>query len=464
MISPYIEASQLRELTAKREIRPREVAEMLLERIKRIDPKLNAFVTVTAERALADAERLEKAGPDQIKSMPLYGVGYTIKDTTLTKGIKTTFGSKNYENFVPEVDAEITVRMRNAGGILLGKTATPEFAGRPTVEGGLCPPARNPWNPNHTAGGSTGGGAAAVASGMCAVADATDGGGSIRIPASCCGAVGLKPSRGRITLAPAYGEFWGGMLTSGPIARSVRDAALFLDVLAGPVVGDPYWAPIPSEPFSAAVSRRPAKLRLASLCESALSRIDPEVRAAFDSALQVLGDMGHTIEPIKIDPAARLVDAFGVVVTANIATNPVRDLQLMDPVVRGGYEAGLNTSATQYINAMTQMHNISREVIAALAPFDALLTPTLTQPAVPIGTMPSKPERYLEECLAWLAFTFPFNCTGQPAISVPGGFSKAGLPIGLQIVGRQNDEAGIIALAAAWEEARPWKDQHPPVD
>jgi amidase len=461
MLNPYIEAWQLRDLIAKKEVKLREVAEFFNHRIEQLNPKLGAYMTATPERAMADVARLEKASAAEIETMPLYGIPYSLKDLTWTKDLKTTMGSKNYENYLPPVDAETTVRMRNAGGILLGKTATPEFGGRPTTEGGLCPPARNPWNLEHTAGGSSGGAACAAASGLGPLAEGSDGGGSIRIPSSCCGTVGLKPSRGRVSHSPVAGEAWAGFATSGPIARSVRDVAMFLDVLAGPVVGDPYWAPPPSEPFSAAVAKRSKKLRLAAILESAEGKVDPEVRAATESALKAFQEMGHTVEHVKLDPANLLLGVSGTIIPAGVASVPVENVELMDPVVRGSWEQGKNVRAADYINAVAQMHNISRDIVQKLAPYDALITPTLTRPAVRLGTLPSNLETGLGELFAWLVFTFPFNATGQPAFSLPNGFSKEGLPIGLQIVGRQNDEAGIISLAAQFEEARPWKDMKP---
>ena len=464
MLNPYIEAWELRELVLGKEVSPREVAEFFLQRTERLNPKLGAFITVTAERALEDAARLESMTDSEKAAMPLFGVAYSLKDLTWTKGIRTTLGSKNYENFMPLVDAETAARMRNAGGILLGKTATPEFGGRPTTEGGLCPPARNPWNLEHTAGGSSGGAACAAASGLGPLAEGTDGGGSIRIPASCCGIVGLKPSRGRVSFSPVVGEAWAGFATIGPIARSVRDVAMFLDVLAGPVAGDPYWAPMPSEPFSTAVDRHPKKLRLAAILESTAGRVDPEVKTATELALKTFQEMGHTVEQVKLDPAARLTGVAGLIITAGSSSLPVANVELMDPVVRVSWEQGKNVKAADYLNAVAQMHNISREIIQTLAPYDALITPTLTRPAVRLGTLPSNTRDGLQELFQWLVFTFPFNATGQPAFSIPNGFSETGLPIGLQIVGRQNDEAGIIALAAQFEEARPWRDKHPPVD
>jgi len=462
MLDPYIGASEIRELVVKRQARPREMAEFFLNRIERLNPKLGAFMTVTAERALDDASRLEQAEASEAAAMRLYGVPYSLKDMTWTKGIRTTMGSRNFAEFVPEVDQEIAIRLNRAGGILLGKTATPEFGGRPTTEGGLCPPARNPWNPAHTAGGSSGGAASALAAGLGPIAEGSDGGGSIRIPAACCGVVGLKPTRGRVSFAPMLGEAWAGFATSGPMARSVRDAALMLDVLAAsPPLGEPYWAPVPAEPFSAAVDRRPRKLRLARLSETSLAKVDAETLAAFDSACDVFIAMGHSVEPIKIDPAESLLESATIIMCSGLSSIPVPDPNLMDPVVRGFREYGTKISAAEYIGAVMRMHNQSRHIIQSLSAYDALLTPTLTRPAMPLGTLPSGSGRDREELWGWLPFTFPFNATGQPAFSLPNGFSNEGLPIGLQIVGRPADEATIISLAAAFEEARPWKDKHP---
>ncbi|HTY56809.1 MAG TPA: amidase [Candidatus Binataceae bacterium] len=462
MLDPYIEAYELRQLTITRQVRPREVAGFFLNRIERLNPKLGAFMTVTTDRALADAARLEQLDAAAAASMPLYGVAYSLKDLTWTKGIRTTMGSRSFAEFVPEVDQEIALRLHRAGGILLGKTTTPEFGGRPTTEGGLCPPARNPWNLAHTAGGSSGGAASALAAGLGPIAEGSDGGGSIRIPAACCGVVGLKPTRGRVSFAPIIGEAWAGFATSGPMGRSVRDVAMMLDVLAGtPPVGEPYWAPVPAEPFSAAVERRPRKLNLARLSETALATVDSETLAAFDSACDTFKSMGHTVEPIKIDPARALVDSAITIMCSGLASLPIFDASQMDPVIRGFRDHGKSISAADYINAVMRMHNQSREILQRLAAYDALLTPTLTRPAMLLGTMPSGEGRDQEELWGWLPFTFPFNATGQPAFSVPNGFTRDGLPIGLQIVGRPADEATIISIAAAFEEARPWGDKHP---
>jgi len=459
MLDPWIGAVELRDLIIRRELRPREAAEFSLRRIERLNPGLGAFMTVTADRALEDADRLERL-PDEIRrTMPLFGVPYSLKDLTWTRGIRTTLGSKNYENFIPPTDHEYASRIAAAGGILLGKTTTPELGGRPVTEGGLCPTARNPWNPQYTAGGSSGGAAVSLAAGMNSIAEGSDGGGSIRIPAACCGLVGIKPSRGRVSMAPAMGEAWAGFATNGPLARSVRDAALLLDVMAGSVVGDPYTAPPPPHRFVEAIKVQPRRLRLGAIAESALGLTDPEVRARFEAACNAFRELGHSVEAIALDPGQQLRDLAAGLVCAGLNSVPIANPELMDPEVRAPWERGRSITAAEYINLVTQMHNVARIIVQTLQPYDALLTPTLTRPAIKVGT-----GLRFDELWSWLAFTFPFNATGQPAVSVPNGFSGDGLPIGLQIVGRPYDECGIIGLAAQYEEARPWGDRRPPVD
>jgi amidase len=461
MFNEWTEAWQLRELLLQKEIRPREAAEFFLRRIERLNGKIGAFMTITGERALEDAARLERIPVSERAARALYGVPFSLKDLTWTKGIRTTLGSKNFENFIPRADQEYAARIMAAGGILLGKTSTPEFGGKPTTDGGLCPTAHNPWNFAHTAGGSSGGAAAAVAAGMHPIAEGSDGGGSIRLPAACCSIVGIKPSRGRVSNAPVMGEGWAGFATNGPLARSVRDAALLLDVMSGPADGDPYWAPPPPHSFADALKLKPRHLRLATIAETSLAAVDAEVRTAFETACQTFMEMGHSIELLKLDPAAQLKDIAQKLICAGISAIPLRDPDAVDPIVRAAWERGRRLLASEYIATVAKMHNVSRQIVQQLMPYDALLTPTLPYPALKLGSLYGSPEEALEASFGWIPFTFPFNSTGQPAISVPNGFNAVGLPIGLQIVGRPADEAGIIALAAVFEEARPWRDRHP---
>jgi amidase len=238
-----------------------------------------------------------------------------------------------------------------------------------------------------------------------------------------------------------------------------------LDVMAGPAIGDAYWAPPPSKPFLEATKTRPGKLRLATLCETPFADVEPETLEAFESACATLRELGHSMEPVAVD-LSKLMECTATVAIAGIGSTEIADPELMDPITRGTWETGRAITASQYLTALNQMHNLSREIVQQLAPFDALITPTLTRPAMKLGTMPSRDPwktdkfgRRVHDIYTWTAFVFPFNATGQPAVSVPMGFNKAGLPLGLQIVGRTNDEMGIIAIAAQFEEARPWKEQ-----
>ncbi|MGC1678962.1 MAG: amidase [Candidatus Binataceae bacterium] len=459
-LDPFIEASELRDLFRKGELHPREVAEFFLARIGRLNPDLGAYMTVTVERALADVARIE-AESASARELPLYGVPYSLKDLTPIREIPNTLGSKNFADSIPPENAIIATRLRDAGGVLLGKTATPEFGGRPTTEGGLCGIAHNPWNAEYNAGGSSGGAAAQIAAGLGPLAEGSDGGGSIRGPASNCGVVGIKPSRGRLTYAPHRGEAWGGFATRGPIARSVRDAALMLDVLAGAVVGDPYWAAPPTRPFAEAPSLAPRKLRLAAIAETTLGPVDSDVAAAFDSACATMRELGHRVEMIALDPGAMLLDCARSLICVGIAAIPIADLDAVDPVVRVMYHHGKKLAAAEYVNLVAVMHNTARAIVQALDPFDALLTPTMTMPPMRNGTFPSRPECYLDELWTWIAFEYPANATGQPAITLPAGFSRGGLPIGFQIVGRPAGEFDLITLAAQYEAARPWAHLRP---
>ncbi|MGB6553509.1 MAG: amidase [Candidatus Binataceae bacterium] len=459
-LDPFIEASELRDLIRTGEMRPREVAEFFLARIERLNPDLGAYMIVTAERALAEADRIE-AERRNARALPLYGVPYSLKDLTPIREIPNTLGSKNFADSIPPEDAIIAARLREAGGVLLGKTATPEFGGRPTTEGGLCGIAHNPWNGEFNAGGSSGGAAAQVAAGLGPLAEGSDGGGSIRGPSSNCGVVGIKPSRGRLTYAPHRGEAWGGFATRGPIARSVRDAALMLDVLSGPIVGDPYWAAPPARPFAEAPRAAARKLRLAVIAETELGPVDPDVGAAFDGACAAMRELGHRVERIALDPGAMLLDCARSLICVGIAAIPIADLDAVDPVVREMYHHGKKLSAAEYVNLVAVMHNTARAIVQALDPFDALLTPTMTMPPMRNGTFPSRPELYLDELWTWIAFEYPANATGQPAITLPAGFSRGGLPIGFQIVGRPAGEFDLITLAAQYEAARPWSHLRP---
>jgi amidase len=455
----HLSALDLRRLIAAGELAAREVASAFLSRIEAVDPSIQSFVTIVDEdrvRAAADeAQRQIKEGD----APPLAGVPYALKDLTETAGVRTTFGSRLRADYVPKEDAAVARRLREAGAVLLGKTNTPEFGNRATTAFGLHPPTRNPWDLSKTAGGSSGGSAAAVAACLSPFAEGSDGGGSIRIPSSCCGVVGIKPSRGRVSNAPNSNPR-GGLITHGPIARTVADAALMLDVMAGFEPGDPFVAPPPEFSFLSASRKDPRALRIGLVLKSDKA-IDPEIAAAVRQAAKTLASLGHRVEEANIDLTG-LGPLFRVMVEAESAANEVDDpASFSDPYSTWCYERGSKLTAVEYIKATEEMFRRSREIVAQSSRWDCLLTPTVTLTPQPVDTFLAVTERVAEDDLAYIPFTYPFNITGQPGISLPLSWSKDGLPIGVQLVGQPYEESLIIALAAQIERAVPWASRYP---
>jgi amidase len=453
-----LSALDLRRLILAREISPREAAAACLARIRALDDRIRAFVTIDEEMVMAMADGVEErlqAGA----SLPLAGIPFALKDLTDTAGLRTTCGSRLREHHVPTRDAAVARRLREAGGVLLGKTNTPEFGNRATTAYGLFPATRNPWDLSRTAGGSSGGSAAAVAAGLCPIAEGSDGGGSIRIPSSCCGVVGIKPSRGRVSNAPNSNPR-GGLITHGPIARTVRDAALMLDVMAGSEPGDPFTAPPQTPSFLEVAETEPGSLRIGMLVTSD-KWIDPAVVAAVHWAAGLLASLGHRVEPAGVDLTG-LGGLFRVMVEAESAANDVEDPALFsDPYSRWCYERGARQTAVEYIRATEEMFRRSRQIVSESMQWDCLLTPTVTLTPQPLDTFLATTERVADDDLAYIPFTYPFNISGQPAISLPLGWTDDGLPIGVQLVGQPYGEALIIALAAQVERAAPWQPRYP---
>jgi amidase len=453
-----ISALDLRQRVLRREVSTREVAAACLARIRAVDDKVRAFVTIDEAMVMAVADDVARRLADGAE-LPLAGIPYALKDLTDTAGLRTTYGSRICEHNVPTRDAAVARRLREAGGLLLGKTNTPEFGNRATTAFGLHPATRNPWDLSRTAGGSSGGSAAAVAACLCPVAEGSDGGGSIRIPSSCCGVVGLKPSRGRISNHPNANPR-GGLITHGPITRTVRDAALMLDVMAGYEPGDPFIAPPPERPFLDAAGSDPRLLRI-GLLDASDKWIDPEVLAAVRAAAHLLESLGHRVEPANVDIRG-LGELFRIMVEAESAANPVEDpAQFSDPYSRWCYARGAKQTAVAYIRATEAMCRRSREIIEQTMRWDCLLTPTVTLTPQPLNSFLVQTARVADDDLAYIPFTYPFNISGQPAISLPLGWSVDGLPIGVQLVGRPFDEALLISLAAQIERAAPWRSRYP---
>jgi amidase len=456
----FASACEQARLVSSGEVSSVELVRTYLERIDRLDPTLNAFVTVRHGEALADAAAADAATGDA----PFRGVPIAIKDLTATAGVRTTYSSTAYADHVPDFDTAVVRRLREAGFVLLGKTNTPEFGTTAFTESDLNGASANPWNPALTTGGSSGGAAAALSAGLTPIAHGTDGGGSIRIPASCCGVLGLKPSRGRVSSAPFTSL--EGLSTAGPVSRTVEDAAALLDVLEGYEPGDPWWAPPPERRFSDVVRDPPTELRVAVTTTPPIATpVDRECVAAVESAARLVAELGH--EVVEATPEWGEPDLFYTflqVWQVGPALHPV-DSSLMTPLNRGLVESAQAASAADYARAVARLGALARRVVAFWSRFDVVLTPTLALPPVPIGWQEGV-EGSIEQLLRSTAFT-PFtaiaNLTGLPAISLPLHWSDTGLPIGVQAIGPPAGDALVLRLAAQLESARPWRDRRPPI-
>jgi len=460
----FAPALELAARVRAREVSPVELVELYLARIERLDPKLNSYVTVDADGALAAARAAESASPEA----PFRGVPISIKDLNETAGLRTTYSTKAYANNVPQIDAAVVRRIREAGFVVLGKTNTPELGTIAMTESELNGVCRNPWDTSRTPGGSSGGAAAATAAGLCPVAHGSDGGGSIRIPASCCGLFGIKPSRGRVSPSP-YGSGSLGLGTSGPIARTVRDAAALLDAMAGYETGDSYIAPEPRRPFLAEASAEPGRLRVAVTTSPPLQvPVDPECAAAAHSAAELLAELGHEVQ--EATPPwdfSELFADFIRVWQVGPATAGIDDLSLLEPINRMLAKQARATSSPEHVLAIMRLQGAARQLIAFWDEIDVLVTPTLALPPVPVGwtfeDTDGDPHLAFARQTLFTPFTAVINITGQPAMSVPLHWSEGGLPIGVHFIGKPFAEATLIRLAAQLEQARPWAYRRPAV-
>ena len=465
------DALGLAELIGKGEAKPSEILEAAIARLEERNPKLNAVVI-----PMLDEARKEAGG--DLPDGPFRGVPFLLKDLhLLVSGTRTSYGCRLFEDFVADHDSEIVTRYRNAGLVIFGKTASPEFGLTTTTESKLFGQTRNPWNTDCTAGGSSGGAAAAVAAGIVPLANASDGGGSIRIPASCCGLFGMKPTRARTPAGPDAGEGWSGMSAVHAVSRSVRDNAALLDASSGPDLGAPYWASPPERPFLEEVSRSPGRLRIAFQSRAFNdAETHPDCVAAVEEAARVCAEIGHEVEEssLSID-AETLRKATGTIIAANLrATCEDRAAALgrefgeddLEPITYAMVTAAANTGSAEYARSIRVVHGIGREVAGFLERYDALLTPTMATPPLSLGVLSlSNPDgaEFLEGLLKTVGFTQLFNVAGNPAMSVPLVWNAAGLPIGVQFAGRYGDEATLFRLAGQLEQARPWFDRLPAV-
>jgi amidase/6-aminohexanoate-cyclic-dimer hydrolase len=454
------DAVGLGELVRRGEVSPAELLEEAIRRTQAGNGTINAVVHRLYDEARADAGA-------RLPASPLAGVPFLIKDMAYVKNAPCTLGSRFFANEVPDHDAEIVARYRRAGLIIYGKSNTPELGLAATTEGAQLGTCRNPWHTDYTPGGSSGGAGAAVAAGWLPAAHATDGGGSIRIPASCCGLVGLKPTRARTPLGPDVGEGWGGMSIGHVVCRSVRDSAAFLDATHGYASGDPYCAP----PFAGSYLRdhesAPETLRVAVDCTPMTGApLHADCAAAVAKAIGLLESLGH-----KVTEAAAEFDrqGFGAYTYTLVAANVAQTLDAqatkrgrepgandIEPVTRNAAAFGRSLRADQYARAVLQIHRVGRVMAAFMTHFDLILSPTLVSPPVPIGWLDPKQTdtaQYDERFRAFWGFTSLYNATGQPAISLPLHSTDSGLPVGVQLAGRFGDELTLLRVARQIETA-----------
>jgi len=457
---------ELIELIKSKKLSPVELVTHILKRIAKLNPTLNAYLTVAEEKALQDARQAEQALYGAQKLGALHGIPVSIKDLHWTKGIRTTFGSLTYKDFVPDEDAIVVQRLKAAGAIILGKTNTPELGQSGTTENKLGDHCRNPWDIKRTTGGSSGGAAASIAAGLCCLAQGSDGGGSIRIPASFCGVYGLKPSFGRVADRsdsngmPLFAQI-------GPLTRYVRDAALMMNVISGPDPWDHTCIPENAPDFVAEMEGPVRTLHIAWSPDLGYAVVDPEVKSIVKSAVRVFEDLGHPVEestppleaPFEIFSTIALADTY---VAYGFLLENHAD-QLMD-YVKSTLIAGSKITGAQYSQALRLLSKFRRAWRNFFSQYDLLMTPAVAVPAFPVGKRPDEiAGKKVSRLFGAFPFTVPWNLTGQPAASIPCGFSSEGLPVGLQIIGKHEDEATVLKASAIFEQARPWADKLPPI-
>jgi len=462
-------AWKLVELIAAKQVSPVELTELYFSRIEELNPRLNAYLTLTQDLAMKAAREAEQAVVRGDELRPLHGLPISIKDTEMTRGVRTTVGSLVFKDRVPAEDTPVVRRVLDAGAVMLGKTNTPEFGLRGTTENRLGDAARNPWNTERTTGGSSGGAVAATVAGLCAMATGSDGGGSIRIPAGFSGVYGIKPTLGRVPRyavahAPAMANH---LVQSGPLSRTVRDSALMLQVMAGHDPGDPASLREPSPDFLAALDRDIKGLRIAWSPDYGYAAVDPDVRDATSSAALLFQDMGCTVDEsdLVVDPPR---EAFAVLfyVSTYAAYGRFLDThadQLTDYATEF-IEFGSQITGAEYAATLGRVDELKSQFADLFEKYDLFLSPTMAVPAFPIGHPPSVIDgKEVNPAWGFSPFTFTINLIGHPAASIPCGFSSDGMPIGLHIVGREGDEETILAASAAFERARSWAQHRPPV-
>jgi aspartyl-tRNA(Asn)/glutamyl-tRNA(Gln) amidotransferase subunit A len=464
----FAPATELRKKIAAKEVSVIELTEMFYQRIEEFNPKLNAYLALCPDQALADARQAQEAVQRGEPLGPLHGIPISIKDLELTRGIPTTLGSVVFRDRVPDFDSVVVERVRQAGAIILGKTNTPEFGQSGTTENKLGDACRNPWNLERTPGGSSGGAAAAPASGLCTLATGSDGGGSIRIPASFSGVFGIKPSQGRVPRYGGYGRPAANHFSqSGPMSRTVGDTALLLQVLAGPDPRDPTSMRETPPDFMANLDGGVRGWRIAWSADLGYAGVDPEVVQITEKAARVFEELGAVVEEAGLileDPFPAFFDVFTTATYTSYGHLLKEQREDLTSYVRGSLEHAAVLTAADLSRALLRVDQLRRQMEVFFDKYDLLLTPTMAVPAFPIGHRPTIINgKEVDPFWGYLPFTFPINMSGQTASSVPCGFSADGMPIGLHLVGPRGAEARVLQASAAFEEAHPWNQRRPPV-
>jgi amidase len=460
--------TELARLIREGELTSRELVEASLGRIEALEPDLNAFVHLDPDGALAAAGEI---GPGDER--PFAGVPIAVKDTAVVAGMPYRLGSDLFADFVPGHEAYVVRRLREAGFVIVGKTSLPEYGILPVTEPRRFGPTRNPWDTERTPGGSSGGSATAVAAGMVPLAHGSDGGGSIRIPAACCGLVGLKPARGRVSRGPELGDDF--LVQDTVLSRTVAETAELLDVLAGYEPGDASWAPPPPEPFAQAAAREPGRLRIGMTTTAAIDApLDPLCERATRDAAELLDSLGHEVEEVDPPWAGReLLQEFTLVFSTPVAmgmrfggrvTGREPSAELVEPLSWTIWNGIRERTPADYLLARTQLSALAREIVALWNDYDAVLTPALAQRPVRIGEIDAcsdEPWEDFRRSGEFTPYTAIFNVTGQPAISLPLFQGDDGLPLAVQLAGPPAGEGALLSLSAQLEAARPWAERRP---
>lgn len=462
----YTPATQLAALVRTKALSPVELTRAVVDRIERLNPRLNAFCTLTAEAALAAAQAAEQAVMRGAPLGPLHGLAFSIKDLHLTRGVRTMSGSQIFADRVPDTDAPFVRRLREAGGIMVGKTTTPEFGWKALGDSPLTGISRNPWNLEMTTGGSSAGAGAAAAAGLAPLHQGSDGAGSIRIPSAFCGIYGLKPSFGRVATWPVSNNDYASHM--GPMTRTVADAALMLTVMAGPDEWDRTSLEAAPADYVGELQRGVKGLRVAFSPDLGGLHVDPEVAAVVRQAARVFQDLGCAMEEVTPDfgESAEMIRCLWSAHEAgNYAPYVPQWGERMDPGLVACIEDGLRYGLVDYIQVRGRKLAYWDTVRPLFERFDLLLTPTVSVTAFEVGRLnPPHWPQHAWDWFPWASFSYPFNFTGQPAATVPAGFTAAGLPVGLQIVGRRFADLTVLQVSAAFEQARPWAHHRPPLD